>query len=267
MVKKLNPQAALELICLLLFSSLMFYLALSGKYLSYVTPRMLPYLYFTAAVMLIWAVFKLPLLFRPQYKLRAAHCLLLIIPVILLLLPHGAVSSADVSTGLVSDIGLSQSAKSTDGGKSSSAADTAQSGTEQNDDSLIKQFGLERNADGSITVSDELFYPWLSEIYTNNDSYEGTTITINGFVFRDSSTMTETEFVPARLLMYCCTADLAPYGIVCEYDGASTLEADSWVTVTGVIHVVEYQGETQPVVTVTSVSPAEKPQDEYVYPW
>ncbi|PKM71839.1 MAG: TIGR03943 family protein [Firmicutes bacterium HGW-Firmicutes-16] len=265
MVKKLNPQAVLELICLLLFSAMMFHLAFSGKYLSYVTPRMLPYLYFTSTAMLIWATFKLPMLFRPQYKLRASHCLLLIIPVILLLLPHGTVSAADVSNGLVSDVGLSQSTNSTE--SATSAEENPQNSANQYDDSIIEQFGLEKNADGSIAVSDELFYPWLSEIYTNKDSYDGTTITIKGFVFRDSATMAENEFVPARLLMYCCTADLAPCGIVCEYDGASSLEADSWMTVTGVIHVVEHQGEMQPIVTITSVSPAVKPNDEYVYPW
>ncbi len=265
MVKKLNSQSVLELICLLLFSVMMFYLAFSGKYLSYVTPRMLPYLYFTSLIMLIWAGFKLPVLFRPQYKIRAAHCLILIVPVMLLLLPHSAVSAADVSTGLVSDVGLSQSAKSSGG--AASAKENAQNGSEQNDDSLVKQFGLERNADGSITVSDEQFYPWLSEIYTNKENYEGATITIKGFVFRDSATMTENEFVPARLLMYCCAADLAPCGIVCEYNGASSLESDSWVTVTGVIHIVDCQGEKQPIVSVTSVSPAVKPNDEYVYPW
>ena len=264
MVKKLNAQASFEFLCLLLFSALILYLAISGKYLSYVTPKMLPYLYFTAAVMLGWALFKLPLLFRPHYKLRAAHGLVLLVPIIFLLLPHGSVSAATVSNSLISDVGLSESSLSLD---SASQTEGSSASDGQYDDSIIKQFGLERAADGSINVSDELFYPWLSEIFTNKDSYEGVPITIKGFVFRDTATMTENEFVPARLLMYCCAADLSPCGIVCEYDGASALEADTWVTVTGLIHVGEYQGEKQPVVTVTSVSPAEKPQDEYVYPW
>jgi len=264
-MKKLNPQALLELACLIIFGGLMFYLAVSGSYLAYVTPRMLPYLYFTAGVMLIWAVFKLPSIFRPQHKVRASHCLVLLVPVLFLLLPHGAVSAADVSTGYVHDVGLSQNA--TSGNGTPSATENAQSGTAQTDNSIIKQFGLERAADGSIVVSDALFYPWLSEIYTNKNSYEGISITMKGFVFKDPASMTENEFVPARLLMYCCTADLAPCGIVCEYDGASALEEDSWVTVTGIIHVGTYQGEAQPLVTVTSVTAADKPVDEYVYPW
>jgi len=264
-LKKFNPQAFLEFLCLMLFSVLTFYLAVSGKYLSYVTPKILPYLYFTSAVMMIWTLLKFPNLFHPQYKLRAMHCLVLLVPILFLLLPHGAVNASDVSTGYINDVGLSQSSVS--GGGTTKTAGTAANSDGQSDDSLIKQFGLERASDGSINVADKLIYPWLSEVYSNKDSYEGVTITIKGFVFRDTSTMTENEFVPARLLMYCCTADLAPCGIVCEYDGASALAADSWVTVTGIIHVGEYQGEKQPIVTVTSVTPSEKPEDEYVYPW
>lgn len=264
MVKKLNAQASFEFLCLLLFSVLILYLAISGKYLTYVTLKMLPFLYFTAAVMLVWAAFKLPAVFRSKHRIHASHCLVLLVPILFLLLPHKSLSAATVPNSLISNIGLyggSASTSSTTQNKDSDASD------EKYDDSIIKQFDLERAEDGSINVSDEQFYPWLSEIFTNKDSYEGVTITIKGFVFRDTATMTENEFVPARLLMYCCAADLSPCGIVCEYDGASALEADTWVTVTGLIHVGEYQGEKQPVVTVTSVSPAEKPQDEYVYPW
>ncbi|MEA4895732.1 MAG: TIGR03943 family protein [Oscillospiraceae bacterium] len=264
-MKKLNPQALLELICLLLFSFVILYIAVSGKYLSYVAPRILPYLYLTSAVVLVWAIFKLPELLRPQYRIRSAHCLVLLVPVLFLLMPHGSVSASDVPAGYLNDVGLSESAASGTG--QATQAESNQSGSEKADDNIIKQFGLESETDGSVIVSDELFYPWLSEIYTNKGSYEGVSITIKGFVFRDAATMTENEFVPARLLMYCCTADLAPCGIVCEYDGASSLEENSWVTVTGIIHVGMYQGEEQPIVTVTSVVAAEKPADEYVYPW
>ncbi len=79
--------------------------------------------------------------------------------------------------------------------------------------------------------------------------------------------MKANEFVPARLLMYCCTADLSPCGIICEYDKASELKENSWVTVTGVIHIGQYQGKDEPQITVTSITSADKPKKEYVYPW
>lgn len=79
--------------------------------------------------------------------------------------------------------------------------------------------------------------------------------------------MESNEFVPARLLMWCCSADLSPCGIICESEKAPELEEDTWVNVTGVIHIGKYQGEDEPQIHVTSVSPADKPKEEYVYPW
>jgi len=310
MPKRINPQAFLEFICFSFFAALIFYLTISGKYLSYVTPKMAPYLYFTSAVMLVWAVSKFPVIFRPQHRTRAAHCLVLVIPILLLLLPYSAVSASGVSSGYLngnsftsvsgstssagaktkeitasqgdssttndstvaetaSDGDTSGNASSADTSSDNSTADTAGAAETdgQYDDSIIKQYGLELSEDGSINVSDDMFYPWLSEIFANMKRYEGVTITIKGFVFKDSRTMSDSEFVPARLLMYCCTADLSPCGIICEYDKASELTENSWVTVTGVIQIGEYQGEDEPEIHVTSISPAEEPEEEYVYPW
>lgn len=303
MVKRINPQAFLEFICFSFFAALLFYLTVSGRYLSYVTPKMAPYLYFTSAVMLVWAVSKLFGIFRPQHRTRAAHCLVLILPILLLLLPHRSViasgmssgylgggsftnvSGSTSSTGTQTNENVSQSnssatgdnpaaAKASEGDTSGhfASADTssdngADAAEEPYDDSIVKQYGLALSEDGSIKVSDELFYPWISEIFTNMNQYEGVPITIKGFVFKDSETMVSDEFVPARLLMWCCSADLSPCGIICEYDHASALEEDTWVTVTGVIHIGKYQGEDEPQITVTSISPTDQPKEEYVYPW
>jgi len=327
MIKKIDSQALLEFICFSFFSVLIFYLTVSGGYLSYVTPKMAPYLYFTSAVMLVWAVSKLSDIFRPQHKIRAAHCLVLIIPILFLLLPHSAViatgtssgyfgsnsltavsnstSSAEIKTNNTmasqsnstledsSTVTASASNENTAGNSASddtssssvqaaggsvsedSASSSAQAAggsasagaTGQDDNSIVNQYGLKLSKDGSIDVSDDLFYPWLTEIFTNMKKYEGVKITIKGFVFKDSETMDSNEFVPARLLMWCCSADLSPCGIICEYDKSSELEENSWVKVTGVIHIGKYQGADEPQITVTSVSLAEKPQQEYVYPW
>ncbi|MDR2606439.1 MAG: DUF1980 domain-containing protein, partial [Oscillospiraceae bacterium] len=95
--KAFNPQIFLEFLCYSIFGNLMLYLVRSGAYLSYVTPRMKPYLYFTAIIMLIWACIGLSRLFRPQHKVRSNHCFVLAIPILLLLLPHSPISLADIS--------------------------------------------------------------------------------------------------------------------------------------------------------------------------
>ena len=51
-----NSQALAEISCYLAFAGAMLYLVRSGRYLSYVTPKLAPYLCFSAAVMVVWAL-------------------------------------------------------------------------------------------------------------------------------------------------------------------------------------------------------------------
>ncbi|TGE34792.1 TIGR03943 family protein [Desulfosporosinus fructosivorans] len=104
-------------------------------------------------------------------------------------------------------------------------------------------------------------------VYTAMEKYEGYQITLKGFVFSDPTTMKDNEFVPARLAMSCCVADLMPCGIICQYNKASQLTADTWVTVEGIIHIEKYMDDNEPAITVTRISPAEKPKAEYIYPF
>lgn len=293
----------LESVCFGGFAAALLYLTGSGKYLQYVTPKMAPYLCFTAIVMLVWAASRFRQAFRPQYKTRAVHCLVLVIPLFLLLLPLGTISSAALSSGYSAVLNggsggtavLSGEADSgapsgkgsgTSGTGSGSASQSspveensassggaAESSAGENSGSssgmvAAQQSGLTLSEDGTIEVSDEQFYPWLSEIYANMDRYDGKVITIKGFVYRDAQSMRADEFVPARMLMYCCAADLIPCGILCRYNQVSELKEGAWITVTGTIHVEEdAKGQKQPVVAVTKIVPASQPDEEYVYPW
>ncbi len=295
--KVLNSQVLLEFLCYIGFAALMFYLVYSGKYLSYVTPKMAPYLYFTASVMLIWSCAVLSRLFQPQHKTRAAHCLVLIIPTMLLLLPHKPISASELSSGYLSGDALAglSSKSSYDFSNSMTDVQTSEDSSDldisQDEAPADSWYADNKISDGSdnfvpdteteqyipkepdfkvknkkIIVEDDAFYPWLAEIYTTMGKYEGYQIVIKGFVFKDPETMQDNEFCPARLIMSCCVADLTPFGIICKYDKVADLEDGTWITVEGVIHMGEYMGREEPQVTVTKISPAEKPAQEYVYP-
>jgi putative membrane protein len=278
--KVLNPQVFLELMCYITFSALLIYLAWSGKYQSYVTPKMLPYLYFAASVMLIWTGVGMFRLFRPQHKTRVAHCFVLVIPIILYLLPHNSISASDLSSGYLSGntlVGLTgQSGKGNATGNPASSANGATDSNSANDTnngitSDSPDESQQNDLPGldvknkKITVDDDRFGMWLSELYTNMEKYEGYQISIKGFVYKDPETMKSNEFVPARLMMSCCSADLSPFGIICKYDKASELKKDTWLTVEGTIHVGQYMDQDEPQVTVTKTSPAQK-VDGYIFP-
>ena len=317
-----NPQIFLESLCYFGFGGLMLYLLSSLKYLSYVTPRMEPYLYFAAIVMGIWALAGLGRLFRPQHKVRSGHCFVLAIPILLLLLPHSPLKVSALSgnyiggnpfssrPGQSSSYGAPQKqAPSGDSGFNASPAisseptgDLAESSTEPAEDpSAIAGKDLSSEdtapedsidapvpdtqtdlpeeeystglpgldtANKKITVSNDDFGIWLSEIYMDMEKYKGYTVVMTGFVFKDPEILKKDEFVPARLMMSCCAADLAPVGLVCKYDGASELKEESWVTVEGTLSIVqnEYEGEKYdaPQLTITKITSAEAVED-YVY--
>lgn len=294
--KAFNFQIFLESLCYSVFGGLMFFLVSSGKYIYYVTPRMEPYLYFTAIVMLIWACVGLRRLFRPQHKIRSAHCFVLVIPILFLLLPHSPLSTADLSANYAGGNIFSQqnTVNKTNQQNSSNNADlSTPTLSESNVDSTVTSHadnnvsdptnsvppntqstttddneaglpGLD-TANKKIIVGNDKFYLWFTEVYTNIDKYEGYTIAITGYVFKDPQYFAKNEFVPARLAMTCCVADLTPIGMLCKYDKVSNLKADSWVTVEGVIHKGQYKGQDEPQITVTKITPAEEVKG-YIYP-
>ena len=290
----LNPQAFLEFLSYSVFGGLMLYLVGSGKYLSYVTPRMKPYIYFAAIIMLVWAFAGLSRLFRPQYKMRSAHCFVLVLPILLFLLPHNPLNASDLSyTGSNAFAGFpgrspyaatapqpaDMPADSSDGsysdfpdGSSGDAyADTLpddfQTGLLESD-YLPDISGLDEK-NRTITVSNNDFGLWIAEIYSNIEKYKGYKIEMTGFVFRDELLKLEKdEFVLARLMMSCCAADLTPVGLVCKYEKAPDFKKDTWITVKGTIFIGEYEldGEKydDPQISIKEFTPAEK-VDGYVY--
>ena len=120
-------------------------------------------------------------------------------------------------------------------------------------------------ANKKITVSNEEFYLWLIEIYENMDIYRGYEISITGAVFKDFDNMSENEFVPARLLITHGESELMPVGILCEYEKASALILNTWITVTGIIETEMHLENIEPKIIVSQIENAES-VDEFIYP-
>ncbi|MDR1481147.1 MAG: TIGR03943 family protein [Synergistaceae bacterium] len=327
-LRTLNAQVFLETLCCVVFSGLVAYLVWRGRYLYYVTPRMKPYLYFTAAVMLIWACAGLPRLFAPRNRTRSAHCFSLAVPILLLVLPHSSLNTSDLSynfaRGGILGLSSSQSANGEPlpmpGGPGASMPDdgdiarvlasseeefyaeipsnvydyfTSMDETGQELDlSLYDEWGFEEDIDSDvsydlaydygddsddalsgldvaakrITISDDEFYQWLDRLFFDPDPYEGYVIRMTGFVLKDPKLLEPDEFVPARLVMSCCVADLLPFGMICRSEYVGELQADSWVTVEGVIRITEENGYREPQAWVTEVVPADEVEG-YIYPF
>ena len=92
-----NKEAFIEGLSCLLFAGTLFYLIFTGKYLLFVRPRMKIYLYFSAIVMIVWAISCFRRIPIPQYKMRLNRFLVLVIPMIAMFLPYTAIKASQVS--------------------------------------------------------------------------------------------------------------------------------------------------------------------------
>jgi putative membrane protein len=288
--KGLNLEALTESACYVIFGALLVRLTISGTYLNYVTPRMKPYLYGLSVLMFFWAAVSVRNLFRPRYKSRIKRCMVLILPILILAVPPSSPAAGAMVKG---GAGISRS----------TSVDTAQDTTqapdeyayygqdalekpedtleeEQNYDSQETQETQETQPDTqaktlppglngldketkTITISDEDFSPWITELSNQPEAYDGYTVTLKGFVYLDLEDKKENEFAVVRLSMWCCSADLAPMGLVAESNGKLPWGENSWITVTGKLLVKDGYATLE----AEKIEAAEKPSEEYVYPY
>jgi putative membrane protein len=285
--KGMNLEALVESLCYLIFGIMLLRLTLTGAYLSYVTPRMKPYLIGLSVLMLFWALVNGKNILRPKYKSRVKRCLILIIPILLLAVPPSTLAAGAMVKG-ISGSNLTAPL----GGSGSKPEQTVQSPEEYayyaQDDLEKPEDAWEENQDQeagettdnqtkalppglngmdqeakTITISDEDFSPWVTEFGTNPEKYDGYTVTMKGFVYLDLEDKKENEFALVRLSMWCCSADLSPMGLITEYKGSFTAKENDWITVTGTLQVKDGYATLE----AEKMESAEKPLEEYVYPF
>jgi putative membrane protein len=283
----MNLEALVESLCYLIFGIMLLRLTLTGAYLSYVTPRMKPYLIGLSILMLFWALVNGKNILRPKYKSRVKRCLVLIIPILLLAVPPSSLAAGAMVKG-ISGSNLTTPL----GGSGIKPEETVQSPEEyayyvqedlekpedaweenqdqeagETTDNQTKALppglnGLDQEAK-TITISDEDFSPWVTEFGTNPEKYDGYTVTMKGFVYLDLEDKKENEFALVRLSMWCCSADLSPMGLITEYKGSFTAKENDWITVTGTLQVKDGYA----TLIAEKMETAEKPLEEYVYPF
>lgn len=282
--KGLNLEALTESASYLIFGALLVRLTISGTYLNYVTPRMKPYLYGLSVLMFFWAAVSVRNLFCPRYKSRIKRCMVLILPILLLAVPPSSPTAGAMVKG---GAGIPRSSPVETTQDTTQASDEyayyGQDTLEKPEDTLEEEQNYESqeaqpdnqaktpppglnglNKDTkTITISDEDFSPWITELSNHPEAYDGYTVTLKGFVYLDLEDKKENEFAVVRLSMWCCSADLAPMGLVAVSNGKLPWEENSWITVTGKLAVKDGYATLE----AEKIEAAEKPSEEYVYPY
>lgn len=134
---------------------------------------------------------------------------------------------------------------------------------DENDEGILP---YDINAD-FLDISDADYGIFYLDIMDNPKKYVGKTIKYLGQVYNPKGKMRGDVFVPGRFAMTCCADDIQFIGIKAKYEGAKDLEHKSFVYVTATVKyefAMEYKGKG-PVLYVTEISSADKPEEELVY--
>ncbi|WP_183597323.1 TIGR03943 family putative permease subunit [Paenibacillus phyllosphaerae] len=117
----------------------------------------------------------------------------------------------------------------------------------------------------AIDVTDKWFIETLTTIDLYRSAFQGKTVTVSGFVYRDEAMGSE-QFAVSRFAMNCCSADSLPYGLMVKSDQAAAFQKDTWVSVTGTVEEGSYDGGPILQLNVTRITPIAAPSSPYVYP-
>lgn len=118
-----------------------------------------------------------------------------------------------------------------------------------------------------VDVKDEDFGLLYLDAMDKPQNYDGKTLRFKALVAK-SLKMPKNCFVGGRFAMTCCVEDIRYVGFMCRWDHSSTLANKGWYTVTARVRAVRdkmFGNEVGPMLYVTDVQPAEKPQEETVY--
>ena len=296
---RLNIDVVLKLIILLGFSLFFYITIINGTIQLFVHPRIVPFLKCGIVIMLIMSLFLLKDIFKRQRKkVNLYQYLFFIIPLIMAFtLPANEVNSGSVAFGSNTDAvassnntvqgkkpntdnydnlsgadSLSGEASSNDNTDENSLAyDTYTKENSQDSDTLLLESIEEDNnslklQDDTIVIDDSNFVKWIDTIYNDPSKYEGKKITVTGFVFRDKQ-FKDNEFVPARMVMTCCAADMTVIGLLARYSKTQELRENSWFKFTGTLENDEFNGKNIPIINIETAERTAKPKNEYVYPY
>ena len=86
-----------------------------------------------------------------------------------------------------------------------------------------------------------------------------------GFVYHEPGPNSD-RFVVTRYVIICCAADRNGVGLPVQWNGGAGLVADSWVHVRGTLGSITAGDQSEPIVLATSVEPAPRPDQPYLYP-
>ena len=182
-------------------------------------------------------------------------------------LAAGAIGAHPTSGGSAIDTGTDDSPEDTPGAASN---DAANGGANPATGSGSQNAGAgQASSSAKLELTTDNFYSQVEEMIANGRAHDGQRVELTGFVLSAEAASAqasiprvtdEESFAVARMAIWCCAADAYPVGFAVRWAGPAPA-ADSWVHVSGTLRV---RGGKALVIEADSVTPAETPNPEFV---
>ena len=181
-------------------------------------------------------------------------------------LAAGAIGARPASGGSTIDAGTDDAPEDTPGDSN----DAANGGTHPATGSGSQNAGAgQASSSAKLELTTENFYSQVEELIANGRAHDGQRVELTGFVLSPEAASAqasiprvtdEESFAVARMAIWCCAADAYPVGFAVRWAGPAPA-ADSWVHVSGTLRV---RGGKALVIEADSVTPAQAPNPEFV---
>ena len=114
-----------------------------------------------------------------------------------------------------------------------------------------------------VVIDDKDYAIWYRDMGEELDEYNGKTVRFK-CMFVDDDGLPAGSVIVGRPMMNCCAQDISLAGLVAEKVKPGTWKPGDWAVITASITVKRHKayGRKGPVLTVSQVQPAEKPEDE-----
>lgn len=127
------------------------------------------------------------------------------------------------------------------------------------------QYAMELYQQDLIEVPVDSFIEALTTLDLYKEQLSGKTMRMSGFVYR-ADNMADTQFAVGRIAMSCCSADAMPYGVLADFEDASSYADNTWVEVTGTLDTTTFNSYELVHLKITSITKIDAPKSAYVYP-
>jgi TIGR03943 family protein len=134
---------------------------------------------------------------------------------------------------------------------------------------VLRGSGAQASSGGTLELTTENFAAQIEELSSHGKVHDGQRVELTGFVMSEASARgqasiprltSEESFAVARMAIWCCAADAYAIGFAVRWDGPVPA-ADSWVRVSGTLRV---RGNKALLIEADSVEVTSAPDPEFV---